>query len=93
MRVRAILLAAALVLAPLGARAETVVRWTTPEPPLTWDPHGAEVSYTLVGQRQVYEDLTDVDPNLALRPSLAVSWALVAPGSVAVRAAAGRALP
>ena len=32
MRVRAVLLAAALALAPLGTQAETVVRWATPEP-------------------------------------------------------------
>jgi peptide/nickel transport system substrate-binding protein len=80
-RVRAIILAATVLLAPAAApaRAETVVRWATPEPLLTWDPHGAEVSQTLVGQRQVYEGLTNVDPNLVLRSSLAVSWALVAP--------------
>jgi peptide/nickel transport system substrate-binding protein len=71
--------AAILAATAVPAWAENVVRWATPEPPLTWDPHGAEVSYTLVGQRQVYEDLTNVDPNLVLRPSLAVSWALVAP--------------
>jgi hypothetical protein len=47
MRVRAVILAAAFVLAPLGAEAETVVRWTTPEPAVTWDPHGADVSYTI----------------------------------------------
>ena len=35
MRVRAVLLAAALALAPLGTRAETVVRWATPEPAVT----------------------------------------------------------
>ncbi len=79
MRVRAVLLAAALALVPLGARAETVVRWATPEPAVTWDPHGAEVAYTFVGQQQVYERLTNIDPDLALRPALAVSWALVAP--------------
>jgi hypothetical protein len=33
----------------MPARAETVVRWATPEPPVTWDPHGAEVSYTESG--------------------------------------------
>jgi peptide/nickel transport system substrate-binding protein len=79
MRVRAVILAAAFVLAPLGAEAETVVRWTTPEPAVTWDPHGADVSYTIHSVSLVYEQLNHLGSDLALQPSLATSWKLVAP--------------
>jgi peptide/nickel transport system substrate-binding protein len=79
MQVRAILLAAALVLAPLAARAEAVVRWAPPEPAVTWDPHGAEVGYTIYGQLQVYDRLLYIDPDLRVQPGLATSWRLVDP--------------
>jgi peptide/nickel transport system substrate-binding protein len=73
-------IAAALsLLLATPVRAETVVRWVTPEPALTWDPHGADHAYTAFGHRQVYEQLVGVASNLALRSRLATSWQLVAP--------------
>ena len=39
----------------------------TPEPPLTWDPQGSDETYTLNGQRQVYESLTRIGPDLTGR--------------------------
>src|SRR3954471_21778324 len=77
MRVRAILLAAALVFGPLGARAETVVRWATPEPAVSWDPHGSDMFYTSSGQNQIYDRLVNLSSSLVLQPGLATSWQLV----------------
>ena len=67
------------MLAPLAVRAETVVRWAPPEPAVTWDPHGADVGYTLYGQSQVYDRLLDIRSDLRVLPGLATSWRLVDP--------------
>jgi len=78
-RVRAIILVLAAAFIAMPAQAENVVRWATPEPVLTWDPHGAEWAYSQMGHRQVYEALTRFDPNFRLEPALAASWKLVDP--------------
>ena len=61
------------------ARAETVVRWATPEPPLTWDPHGSDFLHSVIGYRLVYEGLTRAGPDGRPEPALATSWKLVDP--------------
>ncbi len=78
-RVQAIVCALAMVLAAaaMPARAENVVRWATPEPLLTWDPHGADYAYSQMGYRHVYEGLTRFGPGLRLEPSLATAWTLI----------------
>ena len=79
-RVRVIACALAAILSAAiaaPARAETVVRWATPEPLLTWDPHGADYAYSQMGYRQVYEGLTRFGPGLRLEPSLATAWTLI----------------
>ena len=65
--------------ATMPARAENVVRWVTPEPSLTWDPHGLDFLYSLIGYRQVYESLTRTGKDSGLEPALATSWKLVNP--------------
>lgn len=76
-RVIACALAAAFYTAP--AQAENVVRWATPAPLLTWDPHGSINSYNLLGYRHVYEGLTRLRQDFRLEPALATSWELVDP--------------
>src|SRR5690349_12905978 len=58
-------LVTALAAAP-SARAEALVRWITPEPLLTWDPHGSDRHYSLLGIRHVYEGLTRLTSDLRL---------------------------
>jgi peptide/nickel transport system substrate-binding protein len=78
--VRAIVCALVITVASATpARAENVVWWATPEPSLTWDPHGSNSHYTQIGHRQVYEGLTRLNPDLRIAPSLAVSWKLIDP--------------
>ena len=75
-RIRTVLIALALlptcVVAP--ARAENVVRWATPTPAETFDPHGHDVLQTHWVQRHVYERLIDYDKDGGLEPALAASW-------------------
>jgi peptide/nickel transport system substrate-binding protein len=81
-RVRVIVCVLATILTAATAapaRAENVVRWATPEPPLTWDPHGSDWAYSQTGYRHVYEGLTRLDPDLRLEPALSTSWKLVGP--------------
>ena len=76
-RVRVIVGALAFAVAAAAPTwAETVVRWATPEPLLTWDPHGADYAYSQMGYRHVYEGLTRFGPGLRLEPSLATAWTL-----------------
>ena len=90
------IIAVTAVLATLvstAAQAENVVRWATPEPVLTWDPYGADSSYTQMGHRQ---RLRGPDPPRPELPSGAGAGGLVEarrPNNLAVRAAPGRALP
>src|SRR3954454_2365222 len=68
-----------LVVVASPVRAETVVRWATPEPAVTWDPHGADIRYTMNALGQVYDRLVQAGSDLRVQPGLAVSWDLLAP--------------
>jgi peptide/nickel transport system substrate-binding protein len=67
------------MLVPLAVRAEIVVRWATPEPAVSWDLHGANVTYTILGQSQVYDRLLFLRSDLSVQPGLATSWRLIGP--------------
>jgi peptide/nickel transport system substrate-binding protein len=55
-------------------RAENVVRWATPDPAGSFDPHGHDHLQTYWVLDQVYERLLDDDWQGRLQPGLAVSW-------------------
>jgi peptide/nickel transport system substrate-binding protein len=73
---RTILIALALLPACLvaPARAENVVRWATPRPADTFDPHGHDELFTIWVQNLVFESLTHTDWQGWPEPGLAVSW-------------------
>jgi peptide/nickel transport system substrate-binding protein len=75
-RLSAVLLTLASVLVGFVApvQAENVVRWATPTPAETFDPHGHDILFTYWVQRQVYEALIDYDRDGRLEPKLATSW-------------------
>jgi peptide/nickel transport system substrate-binding protein len=75
-RLSTVLLALASVLVGFVApvQAENVVRWATPTPAETFDPHGHAILFTYWVQRQVYEALIDYDRDGRLEPKLATSW-------------------
>jgi peptide/nickel transport system substrate-binding protein len=75
-RIRTLLIALALLpicfVAP--ARAENVVRWATPLPAYSFDPHGHDELFSIWVNQQVYESLANYDWQGRLEPGLAVSW-------------------
>ena len=79
MQVRAVILAAVLMLVPLSARAENVIRWATTLSPTGFDPHGYDNVQTWTVQHQVFESLLCYSWEYRAEPCLAVSWKLVEP--------------
>ena len=78
---RKLLLAAAaaiLALGMAGAEARTV-RWAASGDPNTLDPHSQNVGTVTMVLQQVYDALIARNPDLSLRPGLALSWTQVEP--------------
>jgi peptide/nickel transport system substrate-binding protein len=67
-------LALALTSFVAPAEAENVVRWATPDPAGSFDPHGHDHLQTYWVVNQVYEHLLEYDWQGRLQPGLAVSW-------------------
>src|SRR3954452_9488907 len=76
-RARAIIVAAAILLAFDPARAETTVRWGALSDPETFDPHGPDNLPAWAARRQVYEALTLASPMQTIEPLLAESWRML----------------
>jgi peptide/nickel transport system substrate-binding protein len=70
-------LAVALLL-PVGAAAQTL-RWASQGDSLTMDPHAQNEGVTNNVNGQIYERLVQRDRQLAIVPSLAVSWQQTSP--------------
>ncbi|MBL8346623.1 MAG: ABC transporter substrate-binding protein [Rubrivivax sp.] len=62
-----------------GAAAAQTLRWASQGDPLTMDPQSQNEGLTNAVNGQVYERLTRRDRQLAIVPSLAVSWAQTGP--------------
>ena len=75
-RIRTVLIPLALLSMCLvaSAQAENVVRWATPDPAGSFDPHGHDHLQTYWVLDQVYERLIDYDWQGRLQPGLAASW-------------------
>ena len=61
------------------AKAENVLRWSSKGDSVTFDPHSANMGSTYCIVRQTYENLAMFDPEMKLRPALAVSWKILNP--------------
>ena len=69
-----LLLSAAVVVAPLAASAENVLRWTSQGDALTLDPHSQNEGPTNAMNSMIYESLVGRNAALELEPELAERW-------------------
>jgi peptide/nickel transport system substrate-binding protein len=61
------------------AMAEKVLRWASQGDALTYDPHSANESPTILASQQVYETLAIRNPKYEIVPCLATSWKALDP--------------
>jgi peptide/nickel transport system substrate-binding protein len=61
------------------AMAEKVLRWASQGDALTYDPHSANESPTILAMQQVYETLAIRNPKYEIVPCLATSWKTLDP--------------
>ena len=67
----------AILIGPL--QAENVLRWASQGDSLTFDPYAQNEGPTFTHNAQVYETLVGRDVDLAIQPSLALSWQALGP--------------
>jgi peptide/nickel transport system substrate-binding protein len=76
----AISIVLAVALTSWSAAAENVLRYTSVSGgSVTMDPHSSGLIADRAATMQVYEQLLDIDSNLAIVPQLAVAWRIVDP--------------